>query len=132
MGEKLDALRAENTKLRHEIAGLELDLRGKDNATEGPWWVERPEGRDAFIAWGMRGDPSQTYDVYEMYNVDTDYELMASAPVLRDRLANGERQLGEAQQQLAIIDERIATLREAWKSEELVSILSAVKVVLNG
>lgn len=48
-------------------------------ATPGPWWVERPEGHDAYIAYGTRGDGADTFDLYDLYNVDTDYAFMAHA-----------------------------------------------------
>jgi hypothetical protein len=48
-------------------------------ATPGPWWVERPENRDAEICFGTKGDSSDTYDLIERYGVDTDYEYIAAA-----------------------------------------------------
>lgn len=57
-------------------------------ATPGPWWV-MPEQRiaglgavsvlGAYIAYGTQGIGSETYDLIEQYNVDTDYAYIAAA-----------------------------------------------------
>lgn len=54
-------------------------------ATPGPWWVQGPvkthDGayRDAFVAFGTQGDLSDTFDLMERYDVDTDYQFIAHA-----------------------------------------------------
>jgi len=52
--------------------------------TPGPWWVENIEchmEREAYVAYGIQGDLSETYDVYEAYSM-ADYRLIAAAPDL--------------------------------------------------
>lgn len=53
-----------------------------------PYWIEPaqptllhgyPRTLDAYIACGTRGDPSDTYDVIERYDVDTDYAYLVAA-----------------------------------------------------
>jgi hypothetical protein len=68
-------------------------------ATPGPWWVEPEQAQtdtyntmtDAYIAYGVPGDPSQTYDLIEAYNLP-DYEIMAaSRTLIPDLIAEIER-----------------------------------------
>jgi hypothetical protein len=66
-------------------------------ATPGPWWVEPEQAlpatyndvADAYIAYGVQGDPMQTYDLYESYNLP-DYAFLAAAredvPALLDEI----------------------------------------------
>ena len=54
-----------------------------NNATDGPWWVapgfKTGSGYwcDYYIAYGEKGDDSQTYDLIDGYRVETDYEYIA-------------------------------------------------------
>lgn len=69
------------------------EIEGRaNNATPGPWWVERPHTwkpqpyrtLDDFIAYSPfgeqgRSDPAHIFDLMEKYDVDTDYEFIAHA-----------------------------------------------------
>lgn len=70
------------TAMQPDIDAIEARANA---ATPGPWWVQ-PERQsehsgllDAYIAYGTPGVGSETYDLYEAYNVDTDYVFMAAA-----------------------------------------------------
>lgn len=101
----------------------------------GPWWVERPDGRDAYIACGTRGDLSDTYDVYEIYDVDADYELMAAAREAVPRLL-AEKAALEARLRQVDVEAHPETVscsccdRAAWQKAALQAEIARLRVEL--
>jgi len=87
------------------------DLAMCDAATPGPWFVDIVNTTDSEsgICYGTPGDTSDTYDLIDAYNVETDYKLMCEArEALPYWLREAEQLRGVAEANLAMSADLIA------------------------
>lgn len=97
-----------------------------------PYWIEperihpRYGPQDAYIACGTRGDSSDTYDLIERYNVDTDYAyLVAVANACPDLLVR-IRALEQENTQLRDAAQRMIHASPSTYQDEMMALEEAL------